>query len=162
MATLDKTLWPARLSTLTLAAIAAASIVYWGLRWSEPISTPRGNGEGYSQSPIDTGRVAQLLGAASKPADEDAAAPAGDAAGRYKLLGVIAQGKGSGLGSALIAIESAPAKPYKVGDRLSDDLVLRSVSARGAALAPNMQAPASITLEVPPLAGIKPQGAIEP
>jgi general secretion pathway protein C len=156
MTSLDQTLWPARLSTFALAALAAASVVYWGLRWSEPISTPRANGEGFSQSPIDTGRVAQLLGASSAPAGDDEAAPALNAASRFKLLGVIAQGKGGGLGSALITIDSAPAKPYKVGDRLSDELVLQSVSARGAALASSMQAPVSITLEVPPLAGIKP------
>jgi general secretion pathway protein C len=156
MTTLDQTLWPARLSTLTLAALATASIVYWGLRWSEPVSTPRANSEGFSQSPIDTGRVAQLLGADSAPAGNGKATPAVDAAGRYKLLGVIAQSKSSGIGSALIAIDNAPAKPYKVGDKLSDALVLQSVSSRGAALAPDLQAPVSITLEVPPLAGMKP------
>lgn len=156
MATLDQTLWPARLSTFVLAALAAASVVYWGLRWSEPISTPRANGDWASPSPIDTGRVAQLLGASTAPTGDDEEAPAVNAAGRYRLIGVIAKGRSSGLGSALIAIDSAPAKPYKVGDKLSDELVLQSVSARGAALAPSMQAPASITLEVPPLAGIKP------
>lgn len=156
MTTLDQTLWPARLSTFVLAALAAASVVYWGLRWSEPISTPRANGDGSSQRPIDTVRVAQLLGASTAPSSDDEAAPAVNAAGRYKLLGVIAKGIGSGLGSALITIDSAPAKPYKVGDKLSDELVLQSVSARGAALAPSMQAPVSFTLEVPPLAGTKP------
>lgn len=100
--------------------------------------------------------MAQLLGASAAPAGDDEEAPAVNAAGRYKLIGVIAQGGRSGLGSALIAIDSAPAKPYKVGDKLADALVLQSVSARGAALAPSMQEPASITLEVPPLAGIKP------
>ena len=154
MTTLDRTLWPARLSTFVLAALAAASVVYWGLRWSEPISTPRANGDGFSQRPIDTIRVAQLLGASATPAN---AAPAVNAAGQYKLLGVIAGAKGRGFGSALIAIEGEPAKPYKVGDRLSDDLLLQSVTARGATLAPGMQEPASVELELPPLATIKPQ-----
>ena len=154
MTTLDRTLWPARLSTFVLAALAAASVVYWGLRWSEPISTPRANGDGFSQRLIDTNRVAQLLGASATPAN---AAPAVNAAGQYKLLGVIAGAKGRGFGSALIAIEGEPAKPYKVGDRLSDDLLLQSVTARGATLAPGMQEPASVELELPPLATIKPQ-----
>jgi len=39
---------------------------------------------------------------------------------------------------------------------LSDDLVLQSVSARGAALATSMAAPASVQLELPPLDGPKP------
>ncbi|HSN79378.1 MAG TPA: type II secretion system protein N, partial [Rhodoferax sp.] len=63
MATIDRSIWPARLSTLVLAALAAASVVYWGLRWSEPVSMPSAsNGEASPRS-IDTGRVAQLLGA---------------------------------------------------------------------------------------------------
>lgn len=153
MTTLDQTPWSARLSTFALAALAAASVVYWGLRWSEPISAPRASSDWAGQSPIDTGRVAQLLGASTALVDDDEAAPA---VSQYKLIGVIAQGRGSGLGSALIATDSAPAKPYKVGDKLSDELVLQSVSARGATLAPSLRAPASLTLEVPPLAGTKP------
>lgn len=155
MTTLDRSLWPARLSTFLLAALAAASVVYWGLRWSEPMSTPRANGDWSNPRPIDTGRVAQLLGASATPVS--GGAPAVNAMGQYKLIGVIAEAKGRGFGSALIAIEGAPAKPYKVGDRLSDDLLLQSVSARGAALASSMRAPASVELELPPLATIKPQ-----
>ncbi|PKO61893.1 MAG: general secretion pathway protein C [Betaproteobacteria bacterium HGW-Betaproteobacteria-18] len=154
MTTLDRSIWPARLSTFLLAALAAASVVYWGLRWSEPLGTPRSNSVWSEPRPIDTARIAQLLGASATPTSEGAAAPAVNAAGNYKLEGVIAQGRGSG--SALIAIGADKAKPYKVGDRLSDDLVLQSVSARGAALAPGMQAPASIQLELPPLASLKP------
>ena len=156
MATLDRAIWPARLSTFVLAALVAASAVYWGLRWSEPLATPGYSGEGASQRPIDTARVAQLLGASAAPADTGAEAPAAIAAINYKLEGVIAQGRGSGRGSALIAIGGEKAKPYKVGDRLSDDLVLQSVSARGAALATSMAAPASVQLELPPLDGPKP------
>ncbi len=156
MSTLELSPWPARLSSFLLAALAAASVAYWGLRWSEPVSPPRASGEWARPSPIDSGRVAQLLGASAAPTSDAEAAPAVNATSRYKLIGVIAQGRGSGLGSALIAIDDAPAKPYKVGDRLSDELVLQSVSARGAALAPSRQAPASVTLEVPPLAGINP------
>lgn len=156
MTTLDPGLWPARLSTFVLAALAAASVAYWSLRWSEPPATPRFSGEGFSQRPIDTARVAQVLGASTTPVSNAATAPVASAAVNYKLEGVIAQGRSSGRGSALIAIGGEKAKPYKVGDRLSDDLVLQSVSARGAALAPDMAAPTSIQLELPPLDGLKP------
>lgn len=154
MATLDSTLWPARLSTFLLAALAAASVVYWGLRWSEPVSTPRASSDWSNPRPIDTGRIAQLLGASAAPADDDT--PVRTSSSQYKLLGVIAQGRNSGAGSALIAVDDDKAQPYKVGDRLSDELVLQSVSARGAALGSNMQAPATVTLELPPLATITP------
>jgi len=156
MTTLDPGLWPVRLSTFVLAALAAASVAYWGLRWSEPPAMPRLSGEGFSQRPIDTARVAQLLGASATPVGGAVAAPMVNAAANYKLEGVIAQGRNSGRGSALIATGGDKAKPYKVGDHLSDDLLLQSVSARGATLAPSMAAPASIQLELPPLDGPKP------
>ncbi|MDD2918195.1 type II secretion system protein N [Rhodoferax sp.] len=156
MAMLDRAIWPARLSTFALAALAAASVVYWGLRWSEPLTAPPSSGVRSEPRPIDTARVALLLGASASPADAGAAAPTVNAAANYKLEGVIAQGRSSGRGSALIAIGGEKAKPYRVGDHLSDDLLLQSVSARGAALAPGMAAPASIQLELPPLDGLKP------
>jgi general secretion pathway protein C len=156
MAALDRAIWPARLSTFVLAALAAASMVYWGLRWSEQLATPRSGSVWSEPRPIDTARVAQLLGASVAPASEGIAAPVSNTAANYKLEGVIAQGRNSGRGSALIAIDGEKARPYKVGDRLSDDLVLQSVSARGAALAPRMAAPASIQLELPPLDGVNP------
>lgn len=155
MATLDRAIWPARLSTFVLAAMAAASMVYWGLRWSEQLATPRSGGVWSEPHPIDTARVAQLLGASATPVSSAAIAPV--SAASYTLEGVIAQGRNSGRGSALIAIDGEKARPYKVGDRLSDDLVLQSVSARGAALASSMAAPASIQLELPPLDGLKPE-----
>ncbi|WP_296490585.1 general secretion pathway protein C [Rhodoferax sp.] len=157
MATIDRSVWPARLSTLLLAALAAASAVYWGLRWSEPVSMPPASDRGFGPQAIDTGRVAQLLGASATPVGDSESEPEVNPAGKYKLMGVIAQGRGNGLGSALIAMDDAPAKPYRVGDRLSDDLLLQSVSKRGAVLASSMQAPAAISLELPPLATIKPQ-----
>ncbi|WP_296540774.1 type II secretion system protein N [Rhodoferax sp.] len=156
MRTFNPGLWPARLSTLVLAALAAASVAYWGLRWSEPPATPRFQGEPFGQRPIDTARVAQVLGADAMPVGNGAVLAVPNTSSDYKLEGVIAQGFSSGRGSALIAIGRDKAKPYKVGDHLSDDLVLQSVSARGAALAPDMAAPASVELELPPLDGVKP------
>ncbi len=152
----DPGLWSARLSTFVLAALAAASVVYWGLRWTELPGTPRDSGDWSGQRTIDTARIAQLLGASAAPVGEEMVAPVSNAAANYKLEGVIAQGRNSGRGSALIAIGDEKARPYKVGDRLSDDLVLQSVSARGAALAPSIAAPVSIQLELPPLDGPKP------
>ncbi|MDI1244095.1 MAG: type II secretion system protein N [Rhodoferax sp.] len=154
MATLELKLWPARLSTFLLAALAAASLVYWGLRWSEPVSTPRASSDWSNPRAIDTGRVAQLLGATATPANSDDSPVI--TAIQYKLLGVIAQERNGGFGSALIAMGDEKAKPFKVGDHLSDELVLQSVSARGAILATSMRAPQSIKLDLPPLATIKP------
>jgi len=66
-----------------------------------------------------------------------------------QLLGVVA--REAGQGHALMAVDGAPAKTYKVGSVVIDGLVLQSVSTRGAKLGSTMEGPASQTLELPPL-----------
>jgi general secretion pathway protein C len=73
------------------------------------------------------------------------------AASRFKLVGVIAQG--SQRGSALIAVDGEAAKPFRVGERVTDGMLLQSVTARAVTLAPEMADNQSVTLELPPLPG---------
>lgn len=155
MPNFNPSLWRLRLTTLLLAALAAASAVYWALKWSEPSVSPRPSSLPLPAPAIDSARVAQLLGA-SGAATPAATQPTGNALGKFKLLGVIAQGRAGARGSALISIDGEKAKPYRVGDRLGDALVLHSVSARSVALAPDLQSPPSLTLELPPLSSIQP------
>ena len=68
-------------------------------------------------------------------------------ASRYVLLGVVADRDHSG--AALIAVDGKPAKPYRVGARVDDGLLLQSVAPRRAVLASSADAPASVTLELP-------------
>ena len=145
--------WLLRLVTFFLAALAAASVAYWVLKWPAPVSTVRAMAPEPVSAAIDTSKVARLLGANPDAAAgaPGAPAPTVNAQSKYKLLGVIAQGSRGG--SALIAINDEPAKPYRVGERLTDDLVLQSVKARSATLAPDMQGGGSVTLELPPLPG---------
>jgi general secretion pathway protein C len=142
-------LWQSRAVTFLLAATAAASVAYWVLKWPAPNGTLRTTTAEPSAPPIDSAKVAQLLGA--NPVGASAPTPSVAAASRYKLIGVIAQGQQSG--SALIAIDGQPAKPYRVGDAVGDDLVLRSVKAKGATLGASKQGAGSVTLELPPLPG---------
>ncbi len=142
--------WLLRLVTFFLAAMAAASVAYWVLKWPAPVSAVRAMAPEPASATIDTAKVARLLGA-NPDAASGAPAPTTSAQAKYKLLGVIAQGSRGG--SALIAINDEPAKPYRVGQRLSDDLVLQSVKARSATLAPDMQGGGRVTLELPPLPG---------
>jgi general secretion pathway protein C len=62
-------------------------------------------------------------------------------------MGVVLEG--SKTGYALIAVDSKPARPYRLGAAVSEGLVLKSLVARSAALASSMEAPASVTLELP-------------
>jgi general secretion pathway protein C len=155
MQILNFPVWRLRLTTFLLAAMAAASAAYWVLKWSGANPPPREQSVASQTTPIDTGKLAQLLGATPPPVGAATQISAINAMDRYKLIGVIAQGSRGTQGSALIAIDGKPAKPYRVGDKVSDTLVLHSVTARAAALAPDLQAPVAGTLELPALTGVK-------
>ncbi len=143
--------WRLRMATFSLAALAAASASYWGLKWSA--TQPLGStAELVFSGPAapDPQAVARLLGGAQTAGAPGAPARAPDSAARhFKLTGVVAdRSKG---GYALIAIGDQPAKPYRVGAPVNDALVLQSVAPRSATLAASLDAPASFTLELPAL-----------
>lgn len=138
-----------RLLTLLLAALAAGSAVFWVLQWptktstnSAPVVTPL-------KPEIDNGKVALLLG--GQEASVAGSAQTSMARSDYKLLGVIAAGKGGSQGSALIAVAGAMAKPFKVGDLVANDLVLQSVQSHAAVLGLAGSSGGAITLELPKL-----------
>lgn len=142
--------WPIRLVTFFLAALAAASVGFWTLRW--PSSAPSTHQTVAPSAPatIDTAKLALLLGAPTNQGSTVSPAPK-PAGAQYQLLGIIAQGAKQG--SALIGIDGQPPKPYRVGEHLTDSLVLQSVKARSAVLASDVNAADGISLELPPLPG---------
>ncbi len=140
--------WLARLATLVVWAMAAASLAYWALKW---VATPPAPAAAALAAPgvalADPQKLAQLLGAlAAAPA---AAAPSVSLASRFALVGVLA-GR-SGGGAALIAVDGKPPKPYRVGAAVEEGLVVQSLKGRQAVLAAGRDAPAVLTLELPPL-----------
>ena len=142
--------WGLRLVTFSLAALAAASASYWILKWTAT-TTSGSTAELVFQAPaqVDAVVVARLLGGGQVAPAQAAGAPV-NVASQFKLVGVVAGRSGGGY--ALISIGDAPAKPYQVGARIDDTLVLQSVAPRSAALAPGLDAPVSVKLELPPLA----------
>ncbi len=100
---------------------------------------------------VDSLKVARLLGVTDAPA---AATPVASASSRFSLVGVVAGA--SRTGTALIAVDGKPAKPYRVGAAVDTGYVLQSVGPRTAMLAPSVDAPAVITLE---MAAPRPAGA---
>ena len=144
--------WLIRLLTFLLAALAAASALFWVLKWPDPSNPARSTLVATQAPAIDSDKIAQLLGASQALAEDGT--PATNQQTNYKLLGVIAQGSHGSQGSALIAVEGSLAKPYRVGDTVADDLVLQSVRARSAVLRRAGQTDGALTLELPPLPGM--------
>lgn len=66
---------------------------------------------------------------------------------RYQLLGVVAGA--SGQGSALIAIDGQPPKPYRVGQVVSEGIFLQSLGSREARLGAGLDGPSQINLSLP-------------
>jgi general secretion pathway protein C len=131
--------------TLVVWALAAASIVYWGLRLaggrgpevSAPVAAP-------PPPVVDTQVVARLLGAVEAAAPQQATL-----ASRFQLQGVLAGTPGGG--AALIAVDGKPAQPFRVGSPIEEGLVLQSAVARRARLAATRDGPTLLTLDMPPL-----------
>lgn len=137
----------AALAAFVLAALAAGSAAYWvwhlpaGAGLTDAVVAVAGR---EAEPAPDAAALARLLGAAGMAAGESAAQ--GPAA-RWRLVGVVAGARGGG--AALIAEDDKPARSFRVGSLVAPGLYLKSVAHRRAMLAPTLDAPVSLTLEVP-------------
>lgn len=128
-----------RAGVLTIWALVAASVVYWLLLLlPSPLPLPAGASLAVAGAPAGVD-LARLLGAPpSSPTLVPITQPA--LAARFRLTGVIALRDASSghaaYGIALIAVDGKPPQPYRVGQSLGGELVLQSVTLRGAAIGP--------------------------
>lgn len=144
-----------RLLALMAGVLVAASASFWALKLSAPheASLP--------QAPLDNGmladgtnkpdsaQLAAFLGAQPAAAAETSAAAPSPLAGRFVLTGVVASASSQGV--AVIAVDGQPPRPFRVGARLDEGVVLQSVAPRKAVLAAGPRSAALLTLELPPL-----------
>ncbi|KQP23276.1 type II secretion system protein N [Pseudorhodoferax sp. Leaf267] len=138
--------WLARLVTLLVWGLAAASVAYWALRlWAPAGVTSAVPVAQAALSQADATAVARVLGATPQVVAV-AGTPTGN---RYVLTGVVADRRQGG--AALIAVNGQPPKPFRVGAEIEPGVVLTSVGPRRAVLAPDMRSDPVATLELPPL-----------
>ena len=138
--------WLVRLGTFAVWALALASVAYWGLKATSAPGGPVAAVQADTRPAADPAVVARLLGAR---AAQTAVAVAPNVAGRFTLAGVLADKRQGG--AALIAVDGKPARTYRVGAVVEDNLVLQSVAPRRAVLASSVNGPAAFTLELPSL-----------
>lgn len=141
-------MWGVRVATFALAALAAVSATYWGLKGFGSPSLARAPVLS-TTPPVDPQAVARALGGAVVAAQVDSGAVAPSARSRFALVGVVADTSSGG--AALIAVDGKPAKPFRVGTTVDGRLLLQSVNGRRAVLAAGMHAPAEVALELPVL-----------
>ncbi|MEO8012702.1 general secretion pathway protein C [Polaromonas sp.] len=134
--------------TFAISALAAASVVYWGLKvWG--LSTPAVPAATLVEPmpAVSSQAIARALGGGMAPvATASTAAPA---ASRYNLIGVVAGRIRAG--AALISVDGQDAKPVRVGTLVDNEMVLESVNGRQAVLSSSTGSPAKLTLEMPKL-----------
>jgi general secretion pathway protein C len=137
----------ARGLTALIWACAVGSAVVWALKWTSPLDVPAATpvNQHASIAP-DTQRMGRLLG--TVPAAAAAAAPKPSEASRFVLHGVVASGRQAG--AALIAADGKPARPYRVGQPVTDGTWLMGVEPRVAVLGRTASGPETARLSLPP------------
>jgi len=134
--------WYVPVGTAGVWALAAAAVVFWGLRLTSPDEEPQPPTIAPAQTVSNAPAVAKVLGAV-----QIAAAPAAESARQFVLRGVIADGAAQGV--ALIGFDGKPSRPYCVGQAVANGYVLRSVTANSATLDGGQGADAVLTLQLP-------------
>jgi general secretion pathway protein C len=135
-----------RLFSLLVWALVAYSAVVFVLRWDD-------RGDDDANPSVDTGQrqpslpevdssaVSKALGA-SPPQSANASV-----ASRFVLVGVMDGGPAQGV--ALISVDGKPAKPYRVGQAVSEGLVVVATGPKKAELGPQLGASATLVLDLP-------------
>jgi general secretion pathway protein C len=148
-------IWPPRLAALAVFTALGASLVMWSVRWpaTEPVTHFEAPGESHDAlAKLPSAEALQLVLGAGAPGRQATAPQATET--RMVLTGVVAQAGGQG--SALIAVDGAPQKNFRVGTEVLPGLVLQAVHKRQASLGPSLHGPATQTLDLPAAAATLP------
>ena len=136
-------LWPG-VSAALVGCAAAASVVFWVLNFPAG-SAVQGLPLVQSSAPAVTASSSSHL---ARAWGVQAALPEVSIAqsSRFVLWGVVAGA--SGQGSALIAVDGQPPRPFRVGQTLTDGVVLQGLGPKQAQLGANAQGAALFSLSL--------------
>ena len=133
-----------RLTSLLVWAVVAYSAVVFALQWGGgvPVDAVVAGSEQKQVLPeVDALAVSKALGVA--PVQSASAS----LASRFVLVGVMDGGPTQGV--ALISVDGKPAKPYRLGQTVSDGFVVLATGPKKAELGPQLGAASSLVLELP-------------
>ncbi len=137
--------WAVKWLTLLVWGLAVGGAVIWALKF------PRYSGEAAASLAQTTAGQsgAQLSAGVARSLGFRATSPSAEVAAdmRFQLLGVIAGG--SGRGSALISVGGQPPKAFRVGQTVTEGVVLRRLQDRQAELGTTSSGQAQWILELP-------------
>jgi len=133
-----------RLTSLLVWAVVAYSAVVFALQLGGgvPVDAVVAGSEQKQVIPdVDTLSVSKALGVA--PVQSASAS----LASRFVLVGVMDGGPSQGV--ALISVDGKPAKPFRLGQTVSEGFVVVGTGPKKAELGPQLGAPATLQLELP-------------
>ena len=133
-----------RLTSLLVWAVVAYSAVVFALQWWDgvPVDTVvLGSEQKQVLSDVDSLSVSKALGVA--PVQSASAS----LASRFVLVGVMDGGPLQGV--ALISVDGKPAKPYRLGQAVSEGSVVVGTGPKKAELGPQLGVASSLVLELP-------------
>jgi general secretion pathway protein C len=137
-----------RLLSLAVWALVALAATFWGLKLGAGGPGLPAHAQAPTRSVPNGGGWHRLMGNSVVAAEDDDEEASGDDS--MQLLGVVAPrgAERSPQGVALISVGGQPAKAYRTGAEITEDLVLLSVGRRSASLGPR-GGPADTELRLP-------------
>ena len=133
-----------RLTSLLVWAVVAYSAVVFALQWGGGVPVDyavAGSEQKQVLSDVDALSVSKALGAA--PVQSATAS----LASRFVLVGVMDGGPSQGV--ALISVDGKPAKPYRLGQTVSEGFVVVGTGPKKAELGSQLGVASSLVLELP-------------
>ena len=136
--------WTLRLFTLLIWLFVGLCAAYWAFKFATTKTIDATVASAAPTVVTDSKAIGKLLGATDVVAAKSINTKAST---KFVLFGLA--NSASGRGYALIALDGKPAKPYRVGSLVADELVLKSISKTGVLLATSLKATEGVTLELP-------------
>lgn len=136
--------WTLRLFTMLIWLLVGLCAAYWVFKFATTKTIEATAPPAAPTVLIDSKAIGKLLGATDIAAVKQINTAAST---KFVLFGLANSANGQGY--ALIAVDGKPAKPYRVGSLVADELVLKSISKTGVLLATSLKATEGVTLELP-------------
>jgi general secretion pathway protein C len=137
-----------RILALLVWALAAASVVFWGLRWfAKPVAVPP-TASSVAMNSAPAGDLSKLWTGPALAASAVEVPAAPELASRIQMAGALAPREGSSGGIALLTVDGRPSQAFKPGQVIEGDNIVQSIGSEGVKIGPRGADPV-LTLPLP-------------
>lgn len=119
----NRSRWLLRLITTTIWLVVALFAAFWAMKFIKARSVSASPAMIVPQASVDSAAIGKILGVDSLSRNKSVSI---ESSANLALFGVASTAAGGGV--ALISTDGKPAKPYRIGGKVTDTLTLKSVS----------------------------------